>query len=133
MLNATAVTAQIVTPNNNILFPSNRLITGCGIRHDAGSGQFTITKPGLYRVSFMCNVDAAAAQQIVNLAIVQNGEPIQSANAMATITAINDLLPVYISAPILINCNCCTTIAISNESTVDTTVENASIIIERVG
>lgn len=133
MINAINVPQQIVQPNLNLLFAQNRIKTGCGVRHDAGSGLFNINKGGLYRVHFNGNVLATAAQELAQLAIKLDGEPVLSAVGKVTLTAIGDYADLSIDTIVSVPCNCCVTITIGNVGTAATTVENANIIIERVG
>lgn len=133
MINAINVPQQVVAVNQNVLFAQNRIRTGCGVRHDAGSGLFNINKGGLYRIHFNGNVLATAAQQLAQLAIKLDGEPVLSSVGKVTLTAIGDYADLAVDTIVNVPCNCCVAISVGNVSTGATTVENANIIIERVG
>ncbi len=133
MINAINIPQQTVLPNRNILFATNRIKTGCPVRHDAGSGLFTINRPGLYKVHFNGNVLATVANQDVQLAIEVDGEAIQAALVHDTITAVGSYRSVSVDIPVRVPCNCCTVLSVGNLSTLAATLENANIIIERVG
>ncbi len=133
MINAINIPQQTVLPNQNVLFAVNRIKTGCPIRHDAGSGLFNITKPGLYKVHFNANVLATVANQDVQLAIEVDGEAIQAAKTHDTITAVGSYRSVSVDIPVRVPCSCCLAISVGNLSTLSATLENANIIIERVG
>lgn len=133
MINSINIPQQIVQPNQNLLFAQTRVRTGCGVRHNVGSGLFNINKGGLYRIHFNGNVLATTAQQLAQLAIKLDGEPIQGTIGKVTLTAIGDFAMLSMDTVVNIPCNCCATITVGNVGTSPITVDNANIIIERVG
>lgn len=135
MINATNIPQQIVQPNQNVLFLTNREKMNCSVKHDEGSGLLTIRKAGLYNVFFEANAVATAADQDVQLAIEVSGEAIRSALARDTLAAAGDYRSISIMAPIRVSeCGgCCVPISVENLAAVPVTLENASITIERVG
>ena len=133
MINAINIPQQIVAPNQNVLFAANRIKTGCPIRHDAGSGLFTITKPGLYKVHFNGSVLSTVANQDVQLAIEVDGEAIQAAKTHDTITTTGSFRSVSVDIPVRVPCSCCLVVSVGNLSTLNVALENANIINERVG
>lgn len=133
MINVINNTEQTVAANQNVLFSTNRLKTGCGIRHDAGSGLVRINKGGLYHVVFNGNVVATAASTTATVAIEIDGEPVNSATAIDTLSAVGNTASMSIDTIICVPNNCCTNISVGNESTVSLTIQNASLIVERIG
>lgn len=81
MINSINPTNQTVQPLANVVFLGNNVIsnkcnTCCGsINHNDGSGIFTITKPGVYKVHFNANVAPTVAGPIT-LNITNSGENI---------------------------------------------------------
>lgn len=132
LLNAINVPVQVVEPAQNVLFAANRIRVGCSIRHDIGSGLFTLTKPGVYKIDFDGNIIASVANQVAELAIEVAGEPIQSAASADTLTTIGDNASVALSALVRVPCGCCVSVSVGNISASNFGIENADIIIEKV-
>lgn len=136
IINSVTREVQTVAINQNVLFNSNRVksCSNCGaIRHDEGSGLFTLTQKGIYRVHFNGNVTSATVGDI-SLAIEVNGESISGGIINEVVAVAND--EANVSAEILVNvpCNCCMTISVGNISVENAIlVDNANIIIEKLG
>ena len=81
MINSVSLSPQTVAAGNNVLFAGDRVRThvcrcNCGwLEHDAGSGLYTLTKAGVYKVDVSANVSLAAAGNVA-LAIQANGETV---------------------------------------------------------
>ena len=135
MINSTNVPSQIVQSGQNVVFNSNPIKTNCSVKHSDGSGLFSIRKPGLYNIFFQANAIATVAAQDVQLALEISGEAIGSALAHDTLTAVDDYRSISIMTVVRI-CECSDTpvvVTVGNVADTDVTLENASIIIERIG
>lgn len=137
MLNSVSVAAQTVAVNGNVLFTTDRIRTkacGCGgsVSHDAGSGLVTLSRPGIYEVSFNGNVTSATAGAAA-LAIRVNGEAVGGTEMDYTVATAD----VYqnVSASTLIRVPCAggsKTVSVANVSALSTLVKDASIIVKRL-
>lgn len=140
------VQTAVASDENIVFLNGDRCCKKGIIVHNDNSGVFRIkgiTKNGscraLYKVSFTANVAVSAAAdggvlEPISVALIQNGEVIRSAVATVTPAAIGDFWNVHFETLLEIPCGCCDTISVRNIS--DTTaidVENANIIIDRVG
>lgn len=132
MINAIQVPQQTVQPQSAILFSDNRIKTNCTIRHDEGSGVFTIKERGLYNVFFDANILGSAAAELAQLAIFADGEAVQSAIAKTTLAAAGDYAAVSLFVPVRVPDCCCVRVSVNNIGTAPVTIENASITIERI-
>lgn len=110
---------------------ASRHCNGGWLYHADGSGQFQLTRPGIYRVDFSAEVTAAAAGAI-ELTINTNGEALAGARMGETIAAADDLANVSTSVLIPIPCGASVTVAVANASEAEITVNSASLVITRV-
>lgn len=132
MINAIQVPQQTVQPQSAILFSDNRIKTNCTIRHDEGSGVFTIKERGLYNVFFDANVIATSANELAQLAVFADGEAVQSATAKVSLKSSGDHAAVSLFVPVRVPDCCCVRVSVNNIGTTALTIENASITIERI-
>lgn len=137
MINSINNAVQTVTPDENVLFTTDRVRTrssrcNCGwLEHDAGSGLFTLTKPGVYRVDFSANVSLAAAGN-VTLAIQSNGETIGGTQMPADIATADIYQGVGRFTFIEVSCGSSKTISVENVGATDALVQYANIAIQRL-
>lgn len=136
MINSVNVPAQSVLKDGNILFGVDRVRTKscqCGgwIEHDAGSGLFTIIKPGIYEISFNANI-SLAAPGVASMSIKANGEGIGGTNMLANIVTANTLVNISSSTLVQIPCGTSKTISVGNNTALTETVQDANIIIKRI-
>ncbi|MCM1221645.1 MAG: hypothetical protein NC548_44920 [Lachnospiraceae bacterium] len=129
MVNAVNVPAQVVPVNGTVLFGSTRILTGCSVRHEQGSGRFVALKPGIYKVSFSGNVSVTAAGAAA-LVLTQEGEEVAGSRMTATLAAAS---PENISTTVLIRvyCDCCVSLGVRNVSATEVTLDNANFVITR--
>ena len=136
IINSVTKEVQTVAINQNVLFNSNRVksCANCNnIRHDEGSGLFTLTQKGIYRVHFNGNVTSAVVGDI-SLAIEVNGESISGGIINEVVAVANDEANVSAEVLVSVPCNCCMTVSVGNISTANAIlVDNANIIIEKLG
>ena len=110
---------------------ASKVCNGGWLYHADGSGQFQITRPGIYRVDFSAEVTAAAAGDI-ELTLNTNGEALAGTRMGATLAAADDLANLSTSALIVVPCGASVTITVANASVGEITVDSASLVITRV-
>lgn len=137
MINSVAVATQAVAANNNVLFPTDRIRTKscnscCGwLSHDAGSGLFTLTKPGIYKVLYNANITSTSTGT-ASLVLKQNGENVGGTQSIYTIATASALGNVAASALICVPCGASYTVTLTNNSTLALNVQDANLIITKI-
>lgn len=133
MIDSVNVPVQTVNANASVLFVNDRIKTGCTVRHEAGSSRFTITKPGIYKVTYSSAVTATASGTAI-LNIVQDGEAIPGAQIQAGVGATDtDIEAVSVTTLVRVCPQCgCSNISVVNNSTIPLTISNANIVIDRL-
>lgn len=129
MISAVNVPSQSIDVNAPIPFSSNRFVTGCSARHEQGSAIFTLTKPGIYLVTFTGTVSTTEAGTVV-LNVNANGENVPSGQINVP-TAAGSLYSVSITVPIVVYPCGSVPVSIVNASTVAVNVQDANIFVER--
>lgn len=130
MVNAVNTAAQTVAVGSPVLFGSTRIQTGCTVRHEQGSGRFTFTRPGIYKVTFSGTFGTTEASTAI-LDVTQDGENVASAEIQATTAASPAVLSDSVTTLIRVYC-CNSSITVINNSTVPLTISNANIVIDRL-
>ena len=137
MINAYISTPTLVEAGANVRLPNTRAVSrGCTtcnggwLYHADGSGQFLLTKPGVYRVSFTATVTSAAAGE-VSFGINANGERFAGSGMGATLAA-DGLANLASEVLVVVPCNASITVSVANDSAADVTVNSASLVITRV-
>lgn len=122
---------QVVAADDNITFTANRIPSRCrNIRHEAQSGRIVLL-PGLYRVNFNANFTAAAASQAL-FEIAQDGEGVPGA-VIRTNFAAGEYANGAVTVEVRVYGPCCTTLTVHNSGDDVITVENANLVVSRVG
>ena len=135
----TAVAAQTVAANQNVLF-TDVVISGCpSIVHRDGSGLVTLRGittqcRARFKVTFGGNIAIPTGGTVgaISLALSLDGESLGSATMIETPAAVEEFSNVFGAVYINVPAGCCTTVGVRNTSTQDITVQNANLIIERV-
>lgn len=139
MAEYTAIAAQTVAANSNILFTEEPVGGGKCINHREGSG--IVTLRGItsqcrarYKVSFNGNIAIPAGGTVgaVSAAIAMQGEALASSVMITTPAAVSEYSNVSASTFIDVPCSCRTTVTVKNISTQAIEVVNANLVIERV-
>ena len=135
MIDAINEIAQNVNANSNVLFSNSAIRTSsascCGwLQHDEGSGQFTLTKPGIYEILFNGNV-TSATEGAITLALKSNGEQLTGTEMDSTVVTANTYSNVSANRYVKV-CGGSRTITVSNVGTLATLVKNANIMIKKV-
>lgn len=139
MINSFNEAVQTVASQSNITFLSTRVRTGscCGCRgwlnHDEGSGIFTITKPGVYLISFNGNVAIPTGGTVapITVAITQSGETLQGSEMVSTPTAVEAFNNISASVLIRVPCNVGAVIGVKNVGADPISIEQANIVVYR--
>lgn len=137
MINSVSLTQQTVAAGANVLFGTDRVRTrasrcNCGwLEHDAGSGLYTLTKAGVYRVDVAANVSLAAAGNVA-LAIEANGETVGGSQMLTTVATADDFQTVTNFALIEVGFGSSKTVSVGNIGTTDALVQTANIAIQRL-
>lgn len=123
---------QTVAAGASVLFTESLCGCSCGIMHRAGSGLFTISRPGKYRVTFGANLSVPTGGDAgpVSVAIAIDGEALNSATATVTPAAADQYFNVAAVATVYVPCSCCAAISVRNPGTVPVSVSNPNLIIE---
>lgn len=145
MAEFTSAALQTVATNQNVLFtetPYCCCTNGNGnIIHREGSGLITLRGNtcgqcyAKYRVTFNSNIavpDGGTAGEI-SIAIAINGEALQTSVATVTPTATEAFFNVSTFAEIDVPKGCCYQISVENISDQDIDVQNANILVQRIG
>lgn len=137
----TANAPQTVAPASNVLFTETPVACNRGyVAHREGSGLVTLKGVtngqcrARYKVEFGANIaiptGGTAAPISISLSI--DGEPLNSATAIVTPAAVEELFNVYVFAFIDALRGCCVTVTAKNTSTQAIVVQNANLAIERI-
>lgn len=125
-----------VAPNDAITFSTDAIRTSsatcCGwLEHEQGSSQFTITKCGLYLITFNTNITSATAGA-TPLVIRANGEAITGTQMDHTVGTANVYDNVASARIIKVCGNSSKTITIANIGANAVLIKNASLIIRKL-
>ena len=140
MVNSLSTPIQTVEPNNNVLFITDKIksscYTHCGctrriIEKENGSGLFTITEGGIYRILFSSNITTTDTGNVI-IDIESNGEPIAEAEIKEAIAVANTYTHVMTFADVVVPCGTDRTISIGNNSTIPVLFQNANIEIKKL-
>ncbi len=121
MINAYSLVNQIIPVNGLLDFDTNRILTGCTVKHVDGTPAFTLTKPGYYYVTFNATITDAAAG-IVTVQLLNGGVAVPGAEASITNAANTDERSFSFATIIRVLPSCC-----SIDNTATLTVANTGI------
>lgn len=137
-MNAFINTPVIVEENGVLVFQGlNSASKGCWqcnggwLFAPQATGQFTITRPGVYRIAFSATVTGFAGP--VTFTLNQNGAPIPGTTMGQTTTAATDLGNIATEAEIRVPVGGAGFITLENATAGAVTVNNASLVISRIG
>lgn len=141
MAEYTANAIQTISVNQNIPFTETAVSCNKGyIIHRNGAGIVTLRGitnqcKARYKVSFGGNIAIPTGEALgaISIAIAINGEPIAATNAIATLGAVEAYFNVFTAIYIDVPKGCCYTVAVENTSESPINVQNANLIVERVG
>lgn len=140
MAEFTANASQEVSENQNVLFTETAVNGNCSIIHREGSGLVTLRgitrgqSRARYKVSFGGNIAVPSAGTVgaISLAIVTNGEAVNTTTMTVTPAAVSEYFNVFGAIFLDVPIGCCTQVSVKNISTQTILVENANLIVERV-
>lgn len=139
MAEYTAVAAQTVAANQNVLLTETVVNGTKCINHRTGSGIVTLRGIGTqcrarFMVEFSGNIAIPTGGTVgpIQLAIAVNGEPLASTTMIVTPAAVENYFNVSAAAYVDVPAGCCVTVSVSNISTQSVLVQNANLIVNRV-
>ena len=139
VINAFVTIPIDVAAGANVLFAGSRARTntsscckGGWLNHEDGSGQFLISRPGIYLVSVGAQVTSETAGAIATLSLSANGEPLAGTEMAETITAAGDVAQLATTALVRVPCGASITIGLQNTGEEEITVNAASLTLVRV-
>lgn len=139
MINAFVTTPVDVAINTIVPFSGSRAQTRGGCRcnggwltHNDGSGQFLISRPGIYLVAASAQVTSETAATVATLALAANGEALAGTAMAETITAAGDVAQLATTALVTVPCGASITVALANTGASEVTVNVASLVLVRV-
>lgn len=131
---------QTVAAGGNVLFAETPVCPGFCVMHREGSGTAQLRGIGSgckarYKVSFGGNVAIPAGGTVapISLAISVESEPLASATMIETPAAAEAFSNVFSAVFVEVPKGCCTSVSVINTGAAPVDVQNANLIIERVG
>lgn len=106
LLSAYSIPPQAASSGAPILFDLNALTYGSSISHTARSGDFVISQPGVYAVSFFGNISPASGVTFplsITLQLQQNGTAIPEGGALHVFHTSTENISQAISIPIAVS------------------------------
>ena len=135
----TANAIQTVNVNQNVLFTDTAISGNCSIVHRDGSGLVTLRgmtnqSRARYKVTFGGNIAIPTGGAVgpISLAVSLEGEAIATTTMTATPAATDNYWNIFSAIVIDVPRGCCSTIGVTNISTIPVNVQNANLIIERI-
>lgn len=139
MAEYTAVAAQTVAENQNVLLTETAVNGTKCISHRTGSGIVTLRGIGTqcrarFLVEFGGNIAIPTGGTVgpIQLAIAVNGEPLASTTMIVTPAAVENYFNVSVAAYVDVSAGYCVTVSVRNTSTQSVLVQNANLIVNRV-
>lgn len=132
MIELSNTTAQTLTPGQALTFDTVLLRTGCSAYHRRNSGIITLSKIGVYEVSFSANISSTTAGT-AQLAIELDGEPLLETTMINSIGTAGDPDNVATSTLVKTCAGCCGRLTVVNTGTSDVVVSpNSAFYVKRV-
>ena len=139
MAEYTAVAAQTVAADQNVVFTETPVKGTKCITHREGSGIVTLKGIGAqcrarFLVEFGGNIAIPTGGTVgpIQLAIAISGEQLASTTMIVTPAAVDNYFNVSASAYIDVPAGCCATVSVKNTSAQPVLVQNANLIANRV-
>lgn len=104
MINSYSIVSQPVLADGTVNFDTTRILTGCTVQHADGTPTFTLTKPGLYFVTFDGVITGTTAG-VVTVELVNGSVAVPGATASTTI-AVADVATLNFSTIIRVMPSC---------------------------
>ena len=135
----TANALQTVEAGAPVLFTNPAVSGNCSILHREGSGLVTLRgltaqSRARFKVTFGANVGLPTGATVapISVAIAISGEPVPETIMISSPTAASEYNNVSRTLYLDVIAGCCTQISVENISTDAISVQNASLIVERV-
>lgn len=130
---------QTVLPNQDVLYTNTAVRGNCAMYHREGSGIVSLRGgkscgcKARYEVDFNCNIAVGEGETVapISVALCIDGEPIQSAIATVTPTAVGDFWNVSVASEIEVPTCCCYNVSVRNINDINIEVVNANLRVVR--
>jgi hypothetical protein len=134
MIEITNTAIQEVAENGAVLFANVALKSGCAERHREGSSQVTLTKQGIYQVTFNADVAVPTGGTVdtMTLALAVEAEALAGATMSTTPGAVDDYNNISTTHLIRVCAPCCVVVSVINTSNQTVNVKNANLVVERL-
>lgn len=127
MINAYTITAQTIPTDGAYVFDTNRISTGCTVEHTAGTGVFTLKKPGYYYVTFNTTFTTDATGT-ATVQLQNGGIDVPGASGSETVTTAGNTKSISFATIIKVLPSCCAIDNTANLTFVATGIElNATV------
>lgn len=136
----TANALQTVNAGSNVVFTNTAVKGSQCILHREGSGLVTLR--GLtnqckarFKITFGANValpTGISPVESIQIVLAINGEPVQTTTMISTPTVVESFDNISRTLFVDIPAGCCSQISVQNAGTTAVSVQNASLIVERV-
>lgn len=135
---------QLVEPNQNVILNDSIKCNKGYVLHREGSGIVTlrgiVNNPNCcfarYQVTFNSNIAVPVGGTVgpIAVALVIDGEPIQTSRAIVTPAAVDQYFNIASTAIIMVPRGCCFNVAVENVSSgaVAINVQNANLTVSRI-
>lgn len=127
MISSYNTNTQTVEVGSTFTFDTNRIITGCTIEHSAGTGVFTLRKPGYYYVSFNTTFTTDATGD-ATVQLQNGGIAVPGAIGTETVTTAGDTKTISFATIIKVLPSCCALDNTANLTFVATGIELTATI-----
>lgn len=139
MAEFTSTTIQTVAAGQNLPLTETAIKGSNCINHRAGAGNVTLRGltnqcKALFKVSFGGNIAIPTGGTVgaISVALAVGGEALNSATAIVTPAAVDQYNNIFTAVFVEVPRGCCVTVALKNTSTQAISIENGSLIVERV-
>lgn len=139
MIDAINPSTQTIQPLGNVIFNGANVRTNscsscCGwLSHSDGSGIFTLTRAGIYKVHFNANVTNTVAVAPITLDITNAGENIAGGTMTTTPAVLNGFENVSSELLVKVPCNSSVVITVKNNTATNPIqVSQPSLVITKV-
>lgn len=133
VLSANTAASQTIVANGYVSFEKNNVLTGCSIRHSAGSNVIELIKPGIYEIVVNADFSPSAAGDV---AIKLMNNDVEVNGAVSTVTgAVGDTYTAMFSSIVRVLPSCPAVqnrAALQVQVSASATVSNANVTVVKL-
>lgn len=100
-------TIKTYNTEDNVVFNTTKIQTGCTVTHDAGQAVINLNRPGFYMVHFNVSASAADSAGVLQFALFNNGIEVDGAEGSAYSQGTGDIENIGFTALIRVKPNVC--------------------------